>query len=414
MRLHALLTVPAAEVRPAEDLAADEAALRSERDAVHKHGKDQVTHAKNAGEILARWRDRLKAQHGWVKWLKKIGLPRMTAENYIIIHQRWAECTTVVHLGVGGVLNFLRTGKTGEEDEDGDENQQGEASRQVAPEYVTLDQWDEMGKEARKEILAYQGDKKFNDQGDSEGIGWARWSWNPVTGCLHNCPYCYARDLAERWYEHKFRPVLHPGRLTAPFNTPFPEKEIAQEKAQNSPRALGLQNVFTVSMGDLFGRWVPQEWIEAVLKQVREAERWNFLFLTKFPVRLAEFEFPDNTWVGTTVDCQARVANAEKSFRKVKAKVKWLSCEPLIEPLKFNDLGAFQWIVLGGASPQSHTPEWRPPQAWYRPLVDEADRLGIQVYEKTNLWRASQGYPGFPDQVPDKAPKELRYLPEVE
>jgi pyruvate-formate lyase-activating enzyme len=26
------------------------------------------------------------------------------------------------------------------------------------------------------------------------------WSWNPVTGCLHDCPYCYARDIANRFY----------------------------------------------------------------------------------------------------------------------------------------------------------------------------------------------------------------------
>lgn len=33
----------------------------------------------------------------------------------------------------------------------------------------------------------------FNQVNDN--IGWAKWSWNPVTGCLHNCDYCYARDI---------------------------------------------------------------------------------------------------------------------------------------------------------------------------------------------------------------------------
>lgn len=28
------------------------------------------------------------------------------------------------------------------------------------------------------------------------GISWADWSWNPVTGCLHGCKYCYAREIA--------------------------------------------------------------------------------------------------------------------------------------------------------------------------------------------------------------------------
>lgn len=30
-------------------------------------------------------------------------------------------------------------------------------------------------------------------------IDWATRSWNPVTGCLHGCPYCYARKIAERF-----------------------------------------------------------------------------------------------------------------------------------------------------------------------------------------------------------------------
>jgi hypothetical protein len=32
----------------------------------------------------------------------------------------------------------------------------------------------------------------------NENVDWAKWTWNPVTGCLHNCVYCYARDIAER------------------------------------------------------------------------------------------------------------------------------------------------------------------------------------------------------------------------
>jgi protein gp37 len=72
---------------------------------------------------------------------------------------------------------------------------------------------------------------------------------------------------------------------------------------------------------------VPREWIEAVLEQVAANPQWTFLFLTKFPQRLAEFDFPINAWVGTTVDAQARVRNAEVAFAKVRATVRWLSLE---------------------------------------------------------------------------------------
>ena len=66
---------------------------------------------------------------------------------------------------------------------------------------------------------------------------------------------------------------------------------------------------------------------------------------------MAEFTIPANAWIGTTVDLQARVANAEKAFEKVKADVKWLSIEPMLESLKFSRLDLLKWVVIGGASP---------------------------------------------------------------
>jgi protein gp37 len=276
-------------------------------------------------------------------------------------------------------------------------------------EYFTLDQWKRVTPAAQQELLRTEGNSRFNRQ-VTESIGWALWSWNPVTGCEHNCPYCYARDIAERFYPQQFVPSLVPERLTDPRNTPFPEAAINEEP--HPERRRGLGNVFVCSMADLFGRWVPGAWIEAVLDAVRAAPQWTFLFLTKFPVRMAEFDFPENAWVGTTVDCQARVANAERAFRKVKAGVKWLSLEPLLEPLHFQDLGAFQWIVLGGASASSQTPEWHPPRSWVQALEDEARRLRIPYYEKQNLFRRDCAFPGdTPGAEPTEAPPELHYLP---
>lgn len=243
------------------------------------------------------------------------------------------------------------------------------------------------------------GNSKFNEQ-ETNNIEWAMYSWNPITGCKHNCPYCYARDIAERFYEQKFEPTFLPDRLAAPFNTKVP-----YEAAHN----IGHKNVFTCSMADLFGRWVPSDWIQAVLDTVAKAPQWNFLFLTKFPIRMAEFEFPDNAWVGTSVDCQARVKNAEDAFRKVNAKVKWLSCEPLLEPLQFTSLEMFSWIVLGGASKSTQTPEWRPPRAWINSIEQQAHEVGCMVYEKTNLLERIKEYPGA-DIEPRELPQSLHYL----
>jgi protein gp37 len=73
-------------------------------------------------------------------------------------------------------------------------------------------------------------------------------------------------------------------------------------------------HVLSQSWADLFGKWVPQAWIDAVLAEIRAAPQWNFLFLTQFPQRLAEIDWPANAWVGTTVDEQYRVDIAEKAF----------------------------------------------------------------------------------------------------
>lgn len=268
------------------------------------------------------------------------------------------------------------------------------------PDYITIAEWQTMNETDRRGVLMIGGASKFNKQ-DTDNIEWAKWSWNPITGCKHNCPYCYARDIAERFYPQKFEPVLHPRRLTAPLNMTPPHE------AQTD---IGYKNVFTCSMADLFGKWVPREWIIAVLDVVDRAQDWNFLFLTKFPQRMAEFDFPDNAWVGTSVDAQARVANAEKAFRNVRAKVKWLSCEPLLEPLEFSDLSMFQWLVVGGASRSTQTPEWRPPRAWINAIEAKATEAGCKIYEKTNLLERIREYPGQQDKQEETLPTELRYL----
>jgi hypothetical protein len=83
--------------------------------------------------------------------------------------------------------------------------------------YLSLDSWEALPKERRAVALqemAHGSQKKFNKQ-DNTSVEWAQWTWNPVTGCLHNCPYCYARDIALRFYGQKFEPVILPDRLRA-------------------------------------------------------------------------------------------------------------------------------------------------------------------------------------------------------
>lgn len=250
---------------------------------------------------------------------------------------------------------------------------------------LSVAQWNDAGEAQRNEWLELQhmGKATFNETNDN--IEWAAWSWNPVTGCLHNCAYCYARDIATRFYAQGFEPSFIPDRLTAPRNTKAPNLDAIEDPILR----MAKRNVFVCSMADLFGKWVPTEWIDSVLEQAWNNPQWNFLFLTKFPIRMAEFEFPPNTWIGTTVDTQYAVERAERAFRKIRASgyqgVAWLSCEPMMERLQFNSLDMFDWAIIGGSSKSTQTPEFRPPFEWIVNLWNQAKAIDIPVYMKTNL-----------------------------
>jgi protein gp37 len=221
----------------------------------------------------------------------------------------------------------------------------------------------------------------------NEMVDWASWTWNAVSGCWHECPWCYARGIANdarmaNIYPQQFEPTFYPDRLRAPANTRRPA---TMDRPQD-------RNVFVCSMPDLFGKWVPDDWIVPVFEQVAAHPEWNFLFLTKFPQRLQAIGeilggFPANAWLGCTVDTQGRVATAERAFQRISATVKWLSVQPMLERITFHDLDIFDWVVMGGltASPFNGTDAFQPEWEWVEHVLDQARRAGVKVYWKENL-----------------------------
>jgi len=230
-----------------------------------------------------------------------------------------------------------------------------------------------------------KGKATFNPT-KGDGISWAAWSWNPVTGCLHGCEYCYAREgavsdrLKDR-YPAGFTPLFHHERLDAPAHTTIPAAH------RDDPE---YRRVFVCSMADLYGRWVPDEWITQVHASMLASPEWDYLLLTKFPTRYSGLDMPPGAWVGTSVDEQKRVRIAEDAFRDIDAAVKWLSLEPLREPLEFTDLSMFDWVVIGAQS-ETHqpgkgtVPAFSPPFDWVARIHDQAHEAGCKVHMKPNL-----------------------------
>jgi protein gp37 len=236
------------------------------------------------------------------------------------------------------------------------------------------------------------------------GISWARWSWNPITGCLHGCGYCYAREIAlsarfRPRYPAGFTPLFHPERLTAPRHTTIPAAH------RDDP---AWARVFAGSMADMYGRWVPDEWIGQVHAAMAASPHWQYILLTKFPARYTRLALPPAAWAGTSVDEQKRVRIAEDAFRHISGvAVKWLSLEPLREPLRFTDLSMFDWVVIGAqtatSQPGGTVPAFAPPFDWVARIVAQAREAGCRIHLKPNLLgKTSSQLPGM--QLPDEYP----------
>jgi protein gp37 len=241
---------------------------------------------------------------------------------------------------------------------------------------------------------------KFNET-PGEGISWAAWSWNPLTGCLHNCEYCYAREIAShsrKFYPagpDGFTPLFHEERLGAPANTTVPAAH------EGDPR---YRRVFVCSMADLYGQWVSDEWISRVHEAMLASPQWEYILLTKFPSRYLRVTLPPGAWVGTSVDEQKRVRIAEDAFRRLEIprERKWLSLEPLREPLEFTDLSMFGGVVIGAQTetrqPAGTVPALAPDYYWVHRLVTQALEAGCKIHLKPNL---VNGRPGMtlPDET---------------
>jgi protein gp37/lambda repressor-like predicted transcriptional regulator len=256
-----------------------------------------------------------------------------------------------------------------------------------------------------------QSKPTFNNT-SGPGISWAEWSWNPVTGCLHGCDYCYAREIANSnraaaTYPVGFTPLFHSERLDAPVNTSIPMQyrdDSHEPCGDGKCKICAYRRVFVCSMADLYGRWVPDEWIEKVHASMLDSPQWQYILLTKFPSRYVGLALPDGAFVGTSVDEQKRVRIAQDAFAKLPDNViKWLSLEPLREPLQFDDLSMFDWVVIGAQTattqPSGFLPAFAPEFDWVVDIYQKAREAGCKVHFKPNIM---DGKPGmrFPDEYP--------------
>lgn len=223
---------------------------------------------------------------------------------------------------------------------------------------------------------------KFNRTNDS--VDWASWTWNPVTGCLHGCEFCYAREIAlsqrmQKYYPLGFEPAFHEYRLDAPKNTK-PSNESPQDG-----------RVFVCSMADLFGKWVPKKWISQVFTACQESPEWEYLFLTKWPAKYLQMPLLERAWYGASVVKQSDVSRVEQAMAKIESPniVKWISLEPMLQPIKFDDLSWCNLVVIGSQTattqPDGPVPAFAPEFDWVVDVVNQCREFCVPYYLKANL-----------------------------
>lgn len=205
-------------------------------------------------------------------------------------------------------------------------------------------------------------------------IEWTDKTWNPITGCTKKsagCANCYAEIMTRRLkamgldkYKNGFDLTLHDDELTAP---------LLWKKSHN---------IFVCSMSDIFHESVPFEFVDKIMDIIEQTPHHRYQILTKRAERMAEYfkenKIPSNVWLGVTVECKATKYRIDY-LRRLKASVKFLSCEPLLESLDILQLEGVDWVIVGGES----GPKARPMrEEWVLGIKKQVERQNASFFFK--------------------------------
>lgn len=203
-------------------------------------------------------------------------------------------------------------------------------------------------------------------------IEWTDWSLNPIVGCLHRCPYCYARKQAVRQKQ----------RCSACYDfIPHPHLERLDQLSDRQKPS----RIFIDSMWDWNSEGVQAEWLAEILKKMRECPQHDFQILTKRPLGYGRFLFPPNAWLGTsiakTADCHRITELASLANRNLK----FVSVEPIHERIDFQfKNGVVDWIIIG-AETGNRIGKIIAKKEWVEAILKNAREEEIPVFIKNNL-----------------------------
>lgn len=206
-------------------------------------------------------------------------------------------------------------------------------------------------------------------------------TWNPIKGaCQFSCSYCYVKSI------DRFKKWEVPCHLD--------EKELVTGLGKN-------RTIFVGSMADIWGPWIPKEWIEEVLKRCAAYPENEYVFQSKNPRRFSEFEFPHptRTLLGTTIETDRYPEGFQTKAPSIEERVgammnlypmrRFLTIEPIMDfsiPEMVSIIKQIkpEFVVLGADSKNHNLtePRWEEIEV----LVSELSKI-TEVKQKTNLER---------------------------
>ncbi len=235
--------------------------------------------------------------------------------------------------------------------------------------------------------------------GRATKIDWADATWNPVTGCLHGCEYCYAKRIAERFGSHfdkapgikgdvfsiKEKPVVDGKFLPYPFDFAPTFHKYTLDVPQEWRRP---KTVFVCSMADLFGKWVQDSWIKQVFEACAKAPQHRYMFLTKNPARYIQLGekgiLPkgDNYWFGSSV------TSPEMPFWWSDEHNSFASIEPIMEPFDYKKVAWHEdkpkWIIVG-AETGNRSKKVVPEKDWITGIIEGCREHNVPLFMKESL-----------------------------
>ena len=268
--------------------------------------------------------------------------------------------------------------------------------------------------------------------GDRTKIDWCDASWNPVTGCKHGCPYCYASRMACRFAGkvdtgtesiHDLEsPIYRDDGTVNPypfgFEPTFHRYRLDEPKHWKKPR-----NIFVCSMADLMGEWVQEEWKQDVIKACEEAPQHRYLFLTKNPYgymvwatkdRPLEYEFmeQDNFWLGCSVTGAEDLTRYDGHYGRYLYAMRgnilpgrvhrFVSIEPILTDVMelpgysgdgsalgeaiadTKHAGHIEWFIVG-AETGNRKGKVVPERAWIIKILEACRKAGKPLFMKESL-----------------------------